>query len=330
MKKFPVRIIGTGCYLPSKCLSNDMLQHICGVSPEWILRRTGIQERRMAAREEASSHLAIHAAQQALESAHMTGDDLDFILVATSTPDTIIPSTASRIQAALCNQPVPGYDCSSACAGFLFALMSGVSHIAAGLAQRVLVIGAEVRSRFTDYKDPNTAILYGDGAGAVILAHSDEDDPAGFIHFSASTDGNHGNLVCIPAGGSQHPATHETVDAKQHFVQLDGTTLFRIGVRTMVDSIEEALFQSGLQKDDIALYIPHQMNLRMLHAIAERLHIPESRFFMNVQDYGNTSAATIPIALAEAVRQGRIHPGDRVCLATFGGGLSWGTAIVKW
>jgi len=324
-----VRIAGCGKHLPSRRLRNDELAERFGVAPAWIEKRTGIVERRIAAANEAASDLAMPAATGALEDAGVVARDVDVIIVATSTPDTLLPSTACRLQAALGARPVPAFDISASCAGFVYALAIARSHLAARGGGIALVVASEIRSRFVDPRDVNTVAVYGDGAGAVVLA-SYGGGEAGVLAVELGSQGTGAEALSIPAGGSRRPATRETVVDGLHYVRMDGSRMTRSAVRILTDAISRMLSRGGLRVSDIDLVVPHQMNSRIISAVAKRSGLSEAKVFVNLGHTGNTAAASIPIAVCDAVGAGRILPGHLVLLATVGAGFTWGTALIRW
>ncbi|MCY9762674.1 ketoacyl-ACP synthase III [Paenibacillus alvei] len=323
-----VGIIGTGKYVPERVLTNADLEKMVDTSDEWIVTRTGIKERRIAAEHEATSDLAFHAAEKALQAAGITAEELDLIVVTTVTPDMAFPSTACLVQKRLGATKAAAFDLSAACSGFIYGLANARNFIAMGTYKYALVIGAECLSRITDYTDRNTCILFGDGAGAAVLGPVPEG--RGFQSFVLGADGNGGELLKIEAGGSRMPASIETVEGKRHFLYMNGREVFKFAVRIMGNAAEEALEKAGKKKEDISLMIPHQANTRIIHAALERLNLSEDKCIINLPYYANTSAASIPLALAEAAEQGRIREGDTILLVGFGGGLTWGASVIVW
>jgi len=321
-------IAGTGMYVPERVLTNQDLEKMVDTSDEWILARTGIRERRISAPEQASSDLALIAAQRALQMARIAPEDLDQILVATTSPDRYLPSCACTVQAKLGATRAAAYDMFAACTGFIYGLSMGRAVIRSGMAETVLVIGVEQLSRIVDYTDRNTCVLFGDGAGAVILKACAPEE--GILSASIRSDGMLGDLLEIPAGGSARPASHATVDGHEHFIRMKGTELFKVAVRAMEESLRHALDAAGLEPKDLDLVIPHQANQRMIDSLRERLAIPEDKVVMNIERYGNTSSASVPITLDEVVRSGRLKPGDHVGFVAFGGGATWGATVTKW
>lgn len=325
MKK--VGIIGVGKYLPKKVLTNADLEKMVDTSDEWITTRTGIKQRRIAAKNEAASDLAIKAAEKALENAQLKAQDLDLIIVATITPDMQFPSTAAFVQAGLGAKNAVCFDISAACAGFIYALLVAQQFLARGSAKYVLVIGSEVLSSVTDWEDRNTCVLFGDGAGAVVLG---EVAGGGIISTYLGTDGSYADILMMPAGGSRTPASIKTIESKLHFLKMRGNELFKIAVKTMTESAQKALERANLSPCDIDCFIPHQANERIISAVAKRLEVPENKIFMNIAKYGNMSSASLVIALCEAVEEGRVKKGDIVVLDAFGAGLVWGACVIRW
>lgn len=327
MNGISVGIIGTGKYLPERILTNHDLEKMVDTNDEWIKTRTGISERRMAADNQASSDLAIIAAQQALTNAGIRADQLDLIIVATVTPDMAFPSTASIVQEKLGAKKAAAFDLSAACSGFIYALANGNNYIASGMGEYVLVIGVEVLSRITDYQDRATCILFGDGAGAAVLGQV----PAGrgFKAFELGSDGSGADLLKV-CGGSRHPLNQQLLDDRGHYIYMAGNEVFRFAVRVMGSAAETAVFKAGLQKADIDLLVPHQANIRIIESALNRLELPNEKCMINLDKYGNMSAASIPVALCEAVEQGRVNEGDVLVFVGFGGGLTWGATCLVW
>jgi len=328
MKELSVGILGVGRYSPERRLTNRDLEQMVDTSDEWIVTRTGIRERRIAAPHEATSDLAYEAAVRALNAAGVAAEDVDLIIVATITPDMFFPSTACLVQDRLGARHAAAFDVSAACSGFIYALATASGMIATGLYRNALVIGAECLSRVTDYSDRNTCILFGDGAGAAVLGPVPEG--RGFRSFVLGADGSGGELLNIPAGGSRTPPTADTVARHMHFMKMNGREVFKFAVRVIGTATEEALHKAGLTKEDIDLLVPHQANIRIIQSALERFGLPEEKCVVNVDRYGNMSAASIPVALAEAVEEGRVREGDRLVLVGFGGGLTWGASVLIW
>jgi 3-oxoacyl-[acyl-carrier-protein] synthase-3 len=309
-------------------LTNSELEKMVDTSDDWIVTRTGIKERRIAAPEQAASDLALPAARAALEDAAVNPMDLDAIICATVTPDQMFPSTGCLLQAKLGASRAFAFDLSAACSGFLYSIYVAHSMIASGAVDRVLVVGSELLSRLTNWTDRTTCILLADGAGAAVLGPGDEDHR--IISLMLGADGTNGDLIEMPAGGSRMPATEETVRNKLHTIHMRGNEVFKMGVRGMTDACLKVLDQAGYEPSQIQLLVPHQANLRIIEATAKRLEIPPEKVFTNIHKYGNTSAASVPLALDEARRTGRLNPGDLVLMVVFGGGLTWGAALVRW
>lgn len=327
-QKIYAAIAGTGHYAPEKVLTNADLEKLVDTSDEWIRTRTGIQERRIAAATELTSEMGTAAARRALESAGVAPEDVEAIYVATCTPDMIFPSTACLIQAALGAKRAYGFDISSACAGFLMALDTAAAAVESGRVKNALVIGAEKLSGVTDWTSRNTCVLFGDGAGAVLLKASDR---PGLRSSLLGVDGTLADFLSIPAGGCKLPASEETIRNHQNCIHMSGRETFKIAVNTMLGAAEEAIARAGLTVADIDCMVPHQANMRIVEAVAKRLgEGVMERVFLNLDRYGNTSAASIPLALSEAVAAGRIKSGDKVLMVAFGGGLSWGGAVMEW
>ncbi|MBU3665103.1 MAG: ketoacyl-ACP synthase III [Chthoniobacterales bacterium] len=325
----PVAITGTGKYVPEKVLTNADLQKIVDTSDEWITERTGIKERRIAADNEATSDLAVHAARAALENAGVAAADLDLIIVATFTPDMFFPSTACFVQKALGASKATCFDVSAACSGFLYCLDIARNYIATGAAENILVIGADKVSGVIDWSDRNTCVLFGDGAGAAVLQPAKEGGGEILSVYSGS-NGSLDEILNVPAGGSRLPLTAANVDSRLNTMKMAGREVYRHAVTTMMSAAKEAIGRAGLTVDDIECFIPHQANLRIIETIADKLHVPMERFFVNLTEYGNTSAAAVAIALDEAQRSGRIKHGDHILMVVFGGGLTWASAVVRW
>lgn len=324
-----VSIVGTGSYVPEKRLTNAELSKFVATNDEWITTRTGIKERRIAAPNEQTSDMSAKAARAAMEQAGVIGEEIDLILIATATPDMVFPATACFVQTQIGATNAACLDISAACAGFLFAVEIAQQFVMAHTYDTVLVIGAEKLSVITDWTERNTCVLFGDGAGAAILRHR-EDGSQGLISSHLASDGNYAGILWMPGGGSRTPITKENADDHLHTVKMSGKEVYKRAVTAMVQSARITLERAGLTSADLACVIPHQANLRIIEAIATRLKLPLDKFFINLDVYGNTSAAAIPIALDEANRSGRIKRGDYVLLVTFGGGLTWSGCLVEW
>ncbi|HET9950458.1 MAG TPA: beta-ketoacyl-ACP synthase III [Candidatus Eisenbacteria bacterium] len=323
-----VHIIGTGSYTPSHVLTNKDLEAIVDTSDEWIVTRTGIRERRISDPKTPSSFLASEAAKRAMADANLKAEDLDLIVVGTVTGDRVFPSTACRVQDVLGAKKAFAFDVSAACAGFMYGLSAARDAIRAGTARTALVIGVETLSRIVDWTDRNTCVLFGDAAGAVVLRSTGE--PGGILALRLHSDGTLVHLLEMPAGGSLMPASHHTIEARLHTIHMSGNDVFKHAVRAMQAVAIETLAAAGRTSEELALLVPHQANLRIVEATAQRLGVPMEKVFVNLHKYGNTSSASIPLALDEARREGRIKKGDLVAMVTFGGGFTWASAVVEW
>ena len=321
-------ISGVGSYVPAKVLTNAELARMIETTDEWITTRTGIKERRIAAKNEFTSDLATQAALCAMRRAGVTADQVDLIIVATATPDMPFPSTACLVQRKIGAHRAAAFDLEAACSGFIYGLEIGQQFIMSRTYDTVLVIGAEKLSSIVDWKDRNTCVLFGDGAGAAVLRAVPEGH--GILSSYMRADGSGSEMLTIPGGGSRYPASAETIAAHQHYIHMAGNEVFKFAVRAVEDAIATALERAGLTTADVNVVIPHQANIRIIEAVQKRVNIPEERWVINIQEYSNTSAATIPIALNEAFEQERIHDGDIVLLVGFGGGLTWGATVMRW
>jgi len=321
-------ITGWGKYVPPNVLTNDDLTHMVDTSDEWIRTRTGIEERRIADDDETTSSMAIQAAQEALEVADLKPSDLDLIVVATVTPDHPFPATACLVQDTLGARGAAAFDISAGCTGFIYALTLAHHTLQSGAYENALVIGAETLSRITDWNDRSTCVLFGDGAGAVIL-QADEAE-GGVLSTTLGTDGSGARLLYVPAGGSQIPSSHESVAERQHYLRMRGREVFRFAARIMPTATRDVLEKADLTLEDLKLIIPHQANQRIIDSSAKLLDLPSETIFSNLSAYGNTSAASIPIALCEAVEEGRIQRDDLVVCVGFGAGLTWGATAIRW
>jgi 3-oxoacyl-[acyl-carrier-protein] synthase III len=322
-----IGITGVGAYVPDRVLTNDDLSRLVDTSDEWITERTGIKERHIAEPGQAASDLALPAARQALEAAGVAPPDLDLVVVATVTPDMFFPSTASLLASELGAPEAGAYDLSAGCTGFMYALAQAYGTVAGGLARNALVVGAETLSKIINWHDRSTCVLFGDGAGAAVIAPVED---GGFLGFELGSDGEGGKELSIPAGGSRNPSSAETVAQEMHFLTMNGREVYKFATRVLVTSAESLLKECGLTVDDIDLYIPHQANKRIIDHAASKLGIPEEKVFVNVDRYGNTSSASIPLCLAQGVREGRLKPGTRVLMTGMGAGLTWGSAYTVW
>lgn len=328
MMMLQAHITGWGVAVPERVLTNRDLVAMVDTNEEWILSRTGIRERRIASAEESTATLGADAALQALEVSNLNPADVDLIIVATSSPEHIFPATASLIQDRIGAINAGAFDLSAACTGFILAINMAAQAIRTGSVRNVIVIGAETLSRITDWKDRSTCILFGDGAGAFVLQASDQ--PGGVLSAVMRSDGSGGDLLSLPGGGSKMPATQETVTHGDHYIHMNGREVFRFATRVMAQATREVVAGAGLEMDDIALIIPHQANQRIIETAARGLKISLDRFVINLDRFGNTSTASIPLAAVEAIREGRLVAGDRVVFVGFGAGLTWGAVAVQW
>jgi 3-oxoacyl-[acyl-carrier-protein] synthase-3 len=323
----PVSITGLGWHVPDRVVTNDDLSKLVDTSDEWIQERTGIRERRFAGPEEALSDISLPAARAALAQAGIAPLDVDLLIVATVTPDMVFPSTAAIIADQLGATEAAAYDLSAGCTGFVYAITQAAGMIGSGLNRRALVVGGDVLSKVMDMTDRSTCVLFGDGAGAVVIEPVDEQ---GFLGFELGADGAGGVDLNLPAGGSRTPASAETVSSGQHYIQMNGRQVFKFATRVLVSSAQALLERTGVAIEDVDVYVPHQANVRIIdHAVA-KLGIPKEKVVVNVDRYGNTSSASIPLALAEAVADGRVHKGDTVLMTGMGAGLTWGSALLRW
>ena len=321
-------IAGTGMYVPERVLTNADFERMVDTSDEWIVARTGIRERRIAAPEQASSDLATIAARRALEMAGVAPQTIDHIVLATTTPDRILPSCACTVQQKLGATRAAAYDVFAACTGFVFGLGLARSLVGSGAADTVLVIGVEMLSRIVDYTDRNTCVLFGDGAGAAVVRPCAAGE--GLLAVDMHSDGELGDVLEVPAGISRNPASEQTLRGREHFIRMQGKKLFPFAVRSMEESLRICMDRAGIAPSELDVVVPHQANLRIIDAVRERLGVPPEKMYVNIERYGNTSSASIPIGLDELVRAGRIKPGDRVGLAAFGGGATWGASVMRW
>lgn len=322
------RIIGTGAYAPEDVLTNDDLSKRVETSDEWIQTRTGIRERHIAKEDEQTSDMALEAAKRALEMAGKTPADLDLIIVGTISGDMPMPSCAAFLQAKLgCR--APAFDVSAACAGSIYGLAIADKFIQTGAAKCALVIGVELLSRILDWEDRNTCVLFGDAAGAMIVAPEDRED-RGILSTHLHADGSLANILNIPGGGSKNPVTHQMVDDKLQFVKMNGREVYKVAVRSLADVVKEALAHNDLTVSDVDHVVPHQANIRIVDTVLQRLDIPKDKAILNIDRYGNTSSASVPITLDEGIRTGRIKDGDLVAMMAIGAGMTWGGALVRW
>jgi len=325
---YQTRIIATGSHVPSRVLTNFDLEKMVDTSDEWIRSRTGMRERRISTESEATSDLGAAAAMKAIERAGIRSDEIDLILVATITPDMFFPSTACFIQDKIGAKNSAAFDILAACSGFIYGLSIADSYIRTGAFKNILLIGAETLTKVTDWKDRNTCILFGDGAGAVLLRG--EKGEAGILSTHLYSDGGFSALLSLPGGGSRNPASADTVRQGLHFVKMNGNETFKVAVRSLEQACRDALAHNGLDVSQIALFIPHQANYRIIQAVASRLAFPLEKVYLNLDLYGNTSAASIPLALDGAVTSGRVKTSDLILMSSFGGGMTWGSAVIRW
>jgi 3-oxoacyl-[acyl-carrier-protein] synthase-3 len=321
-------ITGWGVAIPEKVLTNDEIAQMVETNDEWIRSRTGIEERRIAGPEESTATLAAEAALKALEAANISPADVDLIIVSTSSPEHIFPATAALVQDQIGAVKAGAFDLSAACTGFILALNMGAQAIRTGSIKTALIIGAETLSRFTNWEDRGTCILFGDGAGAFVLQGSDQ--PGGVLSSVMRSDGSGGDLLSIPAGGSKIPASEQTIQEGLHFMQMNGSEVFRFATRVMAQATREAAKQAEFEMDELNWIIPHQANRRIIKTAARNLKIPLDKFVINVERFGNTSTASIPLATVEAIEDGRVNPGDKIVFVGFGAGLTWGALGVEW
>jgi 3-oxoacyl-[acyl-carrier-protein] synthase-3 len=321
-------IIGTGSALPDKVITNFDLEKMVDTSDKWITERTGIKERRIADEKTAASDLGLAAARRAIEMSGVDPGEIEVVVVATSSPDMLFPSTACIIQSQLGIGKVPALDVNAACSGFMYGLVVSRGLLESGIYSTLLLIGAEALTKLVDWTDRGTCVLLADGAGACVMRASNGN--TGLLSTYAGADGSLGDLLCLPAGGSRRPATVETVNQRMHYVKMKGNEVFKHAVRAMVLAANSALEMAGLTTEDVDLFIPHQANIRIINGAAERLHLPDEKVYTNIHRLGNTSAASIAIALDESNREGRLKEGDIVVLDSFGGGLTWSAAVIRW
>jgi 3-oxoacyl-[acyl-carrier-protein] synthase-3 len=321
-------LTGWGRYAPAHVLTNADLELMVDTNDEWIVQRTGIRERRVAAAHETTASMAAVASMRAIRTAGIDPDDIDLILLATLTPDYWMPSTAALVKEAIGNTRAAAMDVAAACSGFVYAYATAQAYITSGLAKNVLVIGAELLTRFLDYTDRSTCILFGDGAGAVVLSAADE--PGGGLGIELTTEPQGAYMIWLPAGGAKSPPSAATIARGEHFIRMEGRETYRFATRTLATTALASIRQAGLEPGDIDLFIPHQANIRIIEAVAKGLDLPMDRMFVNLDRYGNTSAASVPMALAEAVNEGRVKVGDRIVIVAFGAGFTSGAVAIQW
>jgi 3-oxoacyl-[acyl-carrier-protein] synthase-3 len=321
-------ITGWGFYAPSRVVTNFDLEKLVDTSDEWITSRTGIKERRFASDGETTSTMSLRAARAALDRAKLRPQDVQLVIVGTCSPDYIFPATACMVQSELGATRAGAFDVEAACTSFVTALGIARGMISSGTVENAVVIGAETLSRFLNFKDRTTCVLFGDGAGAVVVEASNAS--VGIESVVLHSEGSKGEMLMLPAGGAKIPASQATLEEGKHYITMQGGEVFKLAVKSMADAAEEAIRDAGVSLDDIAIMIPHQANVRIIDGVAKRLHFPTEKVFVNIQRYGNTSAASIPIAMAEAEAQGRLRRGDKVLLVAFGGGFTWGASVLEW
>ncbi len=327
---YHAKISGTGAGLPAKVLTNSELEKMVDTSDSWIVQRTGIRERRVVSEGEVTSDLATAAARQALEDSGVAPEDIGAIIVGTISPDQVCPSAAVFVQKSIGAVNAGAFDLNAACTGFVYGMTIGASFIESGLQRHVLLIGAEALSRFVDFTDRNSCILFGDGAGAVVMSRADDGEESRVLDSFIRSDGAAADLIEIPAGGSRSPANHQTVEDRGHFLRLKGREVFKFATRTLVELVETALDRNGLGSGDLDLLVPHQVNSRIIETALKKLDLPVEKIYTNLDRYGNTSAASVPIALREACEEGRIRRGNLVLLVAFGAGMTWGYNLIRW
>ncbi len=323
-----IRIRSTGVYLPDRVLTNADLEKMVDTSDEWITTRTGIKERRMASKEQVTSDLAVNAARMALERGGLKAEDIDLILVATNTPDTIFPATACWVQKKLGIKEIPAFDLEAGCTGLLYALIVAEGLILSGTARRILLIGVDILTKITNWEDRSTCVLFGDGAGAFILEESD--DESGLISHFWGADGSLAELLILPGGGTLYPASEDTVKKRLHYLSMKGNEVFKHAVKRMGEAALEALKQAGIEKEQVDYLIPHQANLRIIDATGERLNLPKEKIVVSIHKYGNMSVATIPVALHELAEEGKLQKGQIIVMVAFGAGFTWASAVYRW
>jgi len=329
LNKVRAQITALGMYVPEKRVTNDDLALRVDTSDEWIRERSGISERRIVSDGQANSDLSVKAIENAFQGGDFRPEELDLIIVATVTPDMMFPSTACIVQDKIGARNAWSFDLSGACSGFLYAMATGAQFVQTGMYKKVLVVGTDVMSSILNFEDRSTCVLFGDGAGAILLEPT-EDPDVGIIDFLLHSDGAGGKFLYMPAGGSLHPASHETIDKKMHYVHQDGRNVFKHAVKLITEVSRDILERNGYTADDVNLLIPHQANLRIIQSSLERLGLSPDRVVINIDRYANTTAATIPIGLTEAHQQGRIKKGDLLLLASFGAGFTWGSVLLRW
>jgi 3-oxoacyl-[acyl-carrier-protein] synthase-3 len=325
----PVKVAALATYVPPQVMTNADLEKLVDTNDEWIRQRTGVVERHVADPGVGTSALAVPAARQAVAQAGLTPDDIDLIVVGTTTPDTVFPSTACLVQHQIGASNAWGFDLGAACSGFTYALTTAAELVSTGSHRHALAIGADVMTSILDYQDRTTCVLFGDGAGAAVVSPANEDEPA-IIDFSHEIDGSGGPALCLPAGGSLRPASHETVDQRLHFIRQDGQAVFKFAVRKTTEICKRILEKNEIGVDQLDLFVSHQANKRIIMSAAERLGLDEKKVVVNIERYGNTTGATIPLALADSIADGRLNKGDLVLLASVGAGFTVGSVLLRW
>ncbi len=328
--QFKAEVAGMGIYVPAEVRTNADLEKTLDTSDEWIRTRTGICERHIAGKDESSSTLGIQAGKMALESANISPEEVDIIIVCTSTPDILFPATACFVQKGIGAVNAAAYDISAVCSGFVFGLSIAEQYIKSGRYRHVLVIGSETNSRIVDWSDRSTCILFGDGAGAMLLKSVESDEPKGLLSSHIHSDGEKSDFIIVPGGIGKTGVSHTAIDEGEYFIKMAGSATFKAAVKRMTEVSQEVLDFNGLSTEDVTLVVPHQANRRIIDAVTDKLGIPSEKVFMNIEKYGNTSAASIPIAIHEAREAGLIVPGSLTLLAVVGAGLTWGAALIKW
>jgi 3-oxoacyl-[acyl-carrier-protein] synthase-3 len=322
------KILGTGLYVPPDVITNSDMEKMVDTSDEWIVERTGIRERRFVNGETAASDIALEASRIALEAADTDPEELDLIILGTVTPDYVFPATACVLQDLLGAHNAAAFDLSAGCSGLLYGINVATQFIETGKCKKVLCVGVETLSKILDMTDRNTCVLFGDGAGVAVVGESPDD--AGILSTYMKADGNLVKMLYLPGGGSRNPATHETIDARMHYIKMEGREVFKIAVRMMVEASNKVLDEAGYSGKDVDVLIPHQANVRIMEAVAKRIGVPREKVYVNLDKYGNTSAATIGLAMGEAVRDGTIEPGHLVLLVAFGAGFTWAGTLIRW
>ncbi|MBE0477585.1 ketoacyl-ACP synthase III [Candidatus Aerophobetes bacterium] len=328
MKHRKTKIVSTGSYIPETIISNLDLEKMVDTSDEWISTRTGIKKRHIAHEKEAASDLAYQASIKALKKAGISAKELDMIIVTTITPDMLFPATACVLQHMLGAKKIPAFDVEAACSGFIYGVSIASQFISNGTYETILVVASETLSKITDWEDRNTCVIFADGAGAGVLRPSE--DESGIISIYLGADGEGADIVGVPAGGSRMPASIKTVEERQHYMKMKGNELFKRAVKVMVEAADKAIKEAGLTYKDIDFFIPHQANIRIIQAVAKRMSIPMDKVYVNLQECGNMSAASIAVALDQAIEEGKVKKGDKILFSCFGGGLTWGSMLIKW